>query len=156
MVLDWAPTPGGNETTDPTAAMAGALLEIGQYKGGGLWFMTDAMTGVLSGGAFGLGPQSDPARTDVSHLFLSIHIHWFQPLHEYQAHMGRFIAMVENSALQPGFDEIFVPGEIDHRREARKRAQGVSMRAEVHADLTAPGERFGRSAPWDHRAIPID
>lgn len=147
MPIDWALTPEGHETTDPTAAMAGALLGIGQYKGVGLSFMTDAMTGVLSCGAFGLDVYSDPARTDVSHMFLAMHIPWFQPRSEYEARMGRFIDMVKQSALRPGFDEIFVPGEIEHRRETRKRAQGVPLRAEVHADLVALGERLGTPAP---------
>lgn len=147
MPADWALTPEGQETTDPTAAMAGALLGIGQYKGVGLSFMTDAITGVLSGGAFGLEPYADPARTDVSHLFLAIHIPWFMPRVDYEARMGRFIDMVKSSALRPGFDEVFVPGEIEHQRETRKKNEGVPLRATVYDDLKALGERLGTPAP---------
>ena len=50
---DWALTPDGEETDDPHAAMAGALLGIGQYKGYGLAFMTDVLTGVIGGGESG-------------------------------------------------------------------------------------------------------
>ena len=40
--------------------MDGFLLGIGQYKGYGLSFMTDVLTGVISGGGYGLIPYSDP------------------------------------------------------------------------------------------------
>ena len=63
MPLDWALTPAGEETDDPAAAMTGALLGIGGHKGYGLAFMTEALTGVLSGGGFGItalfGPGED-------------------------------------------------------------------------------------------------
>jgi LDH2 family malate/lactate/ureidoglycolate dehydrogenase len=74
MPLDWAMTPEGEETDDPTAAMQGALLGIGQHKGYGLAMMTDVITGVLSGGGFGLMPYSNPAKQDVSHLMIAIDI----------------------------------------------------------------------------------
>ncbi len=47
MPLDWALTPDGYETDDPAAAMAGALLGIGQHKGYGLAMLTDVLTGVV-------------------------------------------------------------------------------------------------------------
>ncbi len=56
MPLDWAITPDGHETDDPAAALKGPLLGIGGHKGYGLAFMTEALTGVLSGGGFGLTP----------------------------------------------------------------------------------------------------
>lgn len=135
MPLDWALTPDGQETDDPTAAMAGALLGIGQYKGYGLSFMSDVMTGVLSGGGFGLTPYSDPARQDVSHSFTAIDIEWFMPLDLFKARMAEFIAMVRSSALRPGFSEVLVPGELEDRRERKARAEGILLDRAVLEDL---------------------
>jgi LDH2 family malate/lactate/ureidoglycolate dehydrogenase len=135
MPLDWALTPDGRETDDPTAAMAGALLGIGQYKGYGLSFMSDVMTGVLSGGGFGLTPYSDPARQDVSHSFTAIDIEWFMPLDAFRARMAEFIAMIRSSALRPGFSEVLVPGELEDRRERRARANGILLDRAVLEDL---------------------
>ena len=84
MPRDWALTPEGTETDDPGAAMTGALLGIGQYKGYGLSFMTDVLTGVLSGGAFGLTPYADPAKQDVAHTFIAFDIAWFMSLDEFK------------------------------------------------------------------------
>lgn len=143
MPRDWALTPAGDETDDPAAAMQGALLGIGQYKGYGLSLMTDALTGVLSGGAFGTEPYRDPARQDVSHTFLAFHIAWFMPVADYKARMGRFIEMVRASRLRPGFSEVLVPGELEHRRVLDKTANGVPLGRDVYDDLVRLGHELG-------------
>lgn len=143
MPLDWALTPDGAETDDPTAAMAGALLGIGQYKGYGLSFMSDVMTGVLSGGAFGTDPYRDPMHQDVSYSFTAIDIAWFQPLESFVARMGRFRDMVKASRLRPGFDEVLIPGELEARRLKEKAANGVPLDAAVVADLDALAADLG-------------
>jgi LDH2 family malate/lactate/ureidoglycolate dehydrogenase len=143
MPRDWALTPDGEETDDPAAAMAGALLGIGQYKGYGLSLMTDALTGVLSGGGFGLEPYRDPARQDVSHTFLALDIAWFMPVADYEARMGRFIDMVKGSKLRPGFSEVLVPGELEHRRVLDKTRNGVPLDRDVFDDLRALGRELG-------------
>ncbi|MFC6646468.1 Ldh family oxidoreductase [Granulicella cerasi] len=143
MPIDWALTPEGEETTDPTAAMAGALLGIGQYKGYGLSLMTDVMTGVLSGGGFGIEPYSNPARTDVSHTFIAFDIAWFMPVDEFRARMKRFGEMIRASRLRPGFSEVLLPGEQEHRRETQKRAAGVPLADHVFAELQALAAELG-------------
>lgn len=146
MPRDWALTPEGEETDDPTAAMAGALLGIGQYKGVGLSFFSDVLTGVLSGGAFGLTPYRDPAKLDVAHTFLAFDIGWFMPLTDFNARMQTFIAEIKASALRPGFDEVLVPGELEHRREVEKRAHGVPLPTSDLSDLIALGDDLGVDA----------
>ncbi len=137
MPRDWALTPDGRETDEPTAAMAGALLGIGQYKGYGLSLFTDVLTGVITGGGFGLAPfaDRDSAKLDVAHTFIAIDIAWFMPVAEFKARMDAFIAEIKSSTLRPGFDEILVPGEIEHRRETAYRRDGAQLDAEVYARL---------------------
>ena len=140
MPIDWALTPDGHETTDPAAAMAGALLGIGQYKGYGLSLMTDIMTGLLSGGGFGLAPYSDPARQHVSHTFTAIDIAWFMPLETFRERMRLLTTTIKSSKLRPGFTEVLVPGELEHRRELEKRRNGVPLDHAVYDDLVALGQ----------------
>ena len=140
MPRDWALTPDGEETDDPSAAMLGALLGIGQYKGYGLSFMTDVLTGVLSGSAFGLTPYADPARQNVAHTFIAFDIAWFMELAEFKARMDRFMADIKSSKLRPGFDEILVPGELEHRREQERRRNGVKLDATVFDELARLAE----------------
>jgi LDH2 family malate/lactate/ureidoglycolate dehydrogenase len=143
MPLDWALTPDGHETDDPEAAMQGALLGIGQYKGYGLSLMTDVLTGVVSGGGFGLAPYSDPKRQDVSHSFTAIDIDWFMPLAEFEGRMGRFIDEIRAGRKRPGVSEILVPGEQEHRRLTEKTRDGVPLDRAVLDDITTLGRELG-------------
>lgn len=147
MPYDWALTPKGEETDDPAAAMQGALLGIGQYKGYGLSLMTDALTGVLSGGAFGTEPYRDPARQNVSHTFLAFDIAWFMPLDDYKARLGRFIDTIKASHLRPGFSEVLVPGELEHRRVVDKTQNGVPLDQMVYEELRELAKALGVEAP---------
>jgi len=141
--LDWALTPEGEETDDPHASMAGALLGIGTYKGYGLAFMTDVLTGVLGGGGYGLVPYADPGKMDVSHTLTAIDIEWFMPLEEFRRRMDDFARMCKSRALRPGFTEILLPGEQEARRVARKSANGIPLENTVLDDLRALGTELG-------------
>ncbi|MDH4064861.1 MAG: Ldh family oxidoreductase [Acidobacteriota bacterium] len=159
MPLDWALTPDGRETDDPNAAMAGALLGIGAYKGYGLAFMTDVLTGVIGGGGYGLTPYADQARLDVSHTLTAIDIAWFMPLDEFTRRMDDFARMVKSRALRPGVSEVLIPGEQEARRVAKKSAVGVPLADDVLADLRALGQELGLKpeldvvGPWDEVAL---
>ncbi len=159
MPHDWALTPEGEETDDPQTAMAGALLGIGTYKGYGLAFMTDVLTGVLSGGGYGLTPYADPAKMDVSHTLTAIDIRWFMPLAEFRRRMDAFAAMCKSRALRPGFTEILIPGEQEARRVARKTEVGIPLENGVLDDLRALGGELSVGAeivalgPWEDGAL---
>lgn len=147
MPRDWALTPDGQETDDPAAAMAGALLGIGTYKGYGLSLMTDVMTGVLSGGAFGRAPYSDPSRQDVSHTFIAFDIAWFMDVATFEKRLGDLARDIRTSRLRPGFAEVLVPGELEHRRETEKRRRGVPLDRVAYDELAALGRDFGIPPP---------
>ena len=159
MPLDWALTPEGEETDDPQAALAGALLGIGQYKGYGLAFMTDVLTGVIAGGGYGLTPYSVEAKMDVSHTLIALDIEWFMPLEEFRQRMDDFADMVRSRALRPGFTEILLPGEQEARRVERKSAVGVPLEDGALADLQALGAELGVESeivvvgPWEDTTL---
>lgn len=146
MPLDWALTPDGETTDDPNAAMQGPLLAIGEYKGYGLAFMTDVLTGVLSGGGFGLTPYADPKRQDVSHSLTAIDIEWFMPLDLFKERMGAFAGMVKSRKTRPGYSDILIPGEQEARRVDRKSKDGVPLDDEVLRDLLALRRELGVKA----------
>ncbi|GAB4410582.1 MAG: Ldh family oxidoreductase [Anaerolineae bacterium] len=153
MPLDWALTPDGYETDDPAAAMEGALLGIGGHKGYGLSMLTDVLTGVLSGGGYGLMPYSDPAHQDVSHLLMAIDIAWFMPVEEFKARMDDFVRMCKSARLRPGFDEILVPGEIDYRREQEYRRDGAKLDAVVFDELAQLAQTLGIEFPFEREVV---
>jgi LDH2 family malate/lactate/ureidoglycolate dehydrogenase len=153
MPLDWALTPEGHETDDPSAAMQGFLLGIGGHKGYGLAVMTDVITGVLSGGGYGLMPYSNPAKQDVSHTFIAIDIEFFMPLSEFTARMDAFIADIKAQKLRPGFTEILVPGEVDYRREQHYLANGCELDAEIYDQLEALAAALKIEFPFTREVI---
>ncbi|HRL10595.1 MAG TPA: Ldh family oxidoreductase, partial [Aggregatilineales bacterium] len=150
MPLDWAMTPEGEYTDDPSTAMTGALLGIGQYKGYGLSFMTDVLTGVISGGGFGTTPYSDPLKLDVSHTLIAVDIAWFMPVDEFKRRMDEFIQMCKSAKKRPGVDEILVPGEQEYRREQQFRQTGALLDAAVYERLRELAGELGIAFPFEN------
>lgn len=153
MPLDWALTPDGEVTDNPSAAMAGALLGIGEYKGSGLAMMTDVLTGVIGGGGYGLAPYSNPAKQDVAHTIIAIDIEWFMPVEQFKSEMDDFVAEVKSSATRPGFDEVLVPGEIDYRREQDYRATGAKLDAVIFDELAELAGTLGIDFPFEREVV---
>jgi len=153
MPLDWALTPDGDETDDPNAAMQGLLLGIGQHKGYGLAMMTDVITGVLSGGGYGLVPYANPAKQDVAHTFIALDIEWFMPVTEFKARMDAFIHDIKAAKLRPGFDEVLVPGEIDYRREQAYRKNGARLDAVIFDQLAELAKKLNINFPFEREVV---
>ncbi|MFN8378091.1 MAG: Ldh family oxidoreductase [Anaerolineae bacterium] len=153
MPLDWALTPDGEETDDPNAAMKGFLLPIGQHKGYALAVMTDVLTGILGGAGFGLAPYSNPFKQDVSYTMIAYDIEWFRPLAEFKRDVDQFIHDLKHAKKRPGVEEIFVPGELDARREAAYRAQGAQLDADIFDQLAALATTLNVPFPFDREVV---
>jgi LDH2 family malate/lactate/ureidoglycolate dehydrogenase len=143
MPIDYAITKDGENTTDPNAAMDGTLLPIGGPKGYGLSFMTDVMTGVMTGAAFGSALYKNPKSQDVGHLLMAIDVEWFMLREEYDARLQALVEEVQGSELRPGVEHIYLPGEIEHLREQKKRAEGVPLERSVYEDLKSLAGEIG-------------
>ncbi len=153
MPLDWALTPEGDETDDPNAAMKGFLLPIGQHKGYALAVMTDVLTGILGGAGFGLMPYSNPAKQDVSFMMTAYHIDWFRPLAEFKADVDQFIRDLKGAKKRPGVSEIFVPGELDYRREQAYRQHGAQLDAVIFDQLETLAGTLGIAFPFERDLV---
>lgn len=153
MPLDWALTPDGEETDDPNAALQGFLLPIGQHKGYGLAVMTDVLTGILGGAGFGLMPYSNPARQDVSYTMTAYQIDWFRPLAEFKADVDQFVHDLKAARKRPGVREIFVPGELDARREQAYRQHGAQLDAVIFDQLAALAETLHIAFPFARELV---
>jgi LDH2 family malate/lactate/ureidoglycolate dehydrogenase len=128
---DWAYTKDGYVTDDPNLAIDGTLVPMGAFKGTGLSILTDVLCGVLTGAAFGLTPYSDPANHDVGHMLIAIGIEHFMSYDDYLTRIEQFTAELKSSKLAPGFDEVLLPGELEHRRTIERLEHGVEMDVEA-------------------------
>jgi LDH2 family malate/lactate/ureidoglycolate dehydrogenase len=143
MPTTWAITKDGRATDDPAEAMDGTLLPMGEYKGYGLSVITDVLTGVLGGGAFGVVPYSNQARQDVAHQFIAYDIEWFMPRAEFYARMAEFISMIRASRTRPGVKEILLPGELEWRRMQEKTAHGVPVDPIIYEEMRQAAAEVG-------------
>ncbi|MFO1080897.1 MAG: Ldh family oxidoreductase [Reyranellaceae bacterium] len=134
----WALDADGAPTTDPTAAIGGIILPMAGHKGYGIALMTDVLSGVLAGGAFGravVGPYEADKPSGAGQMMIALDIAAFMPLAEFHARMAALVAELKATPLARDVDEIFYPGEPEARSEARQRRDGLLLPADTIADL---------------------
>lgn len=97
----------GKPTTDPAAAMDGAIKGFDGYKGSGLGFMVTAFTGPLVGAAFaGVGERSD-----WGNLIMAIDPELLVDRAAFKNHVTALAKKVKATKTLPGVKEILLPGE---------------------------------------------
>lgn len=145
--LDWATDTEGRPTDDPDVAFKGFLLPMGGYKGLGLAYVVDILSGVLTGGAFLDGMKGmykfpdDPSLT--CHFMLAIQTEAVMPREELQERMGSFVAKIKASPMWDPHKEMLIPGELEYRTEHARRAQGIPLPVNLYNELVALGQEFG-------------
>jgi len=147
--LGWAINSAGEPTTDPQEAIDGIILPMAEHKGYAIAAMVDMLSGVLTGSGF-LTAVHSPYRTaeksNCGHLMIALNIEAFQPLAQFNARMEQFIAEIKAVPLAKGFDEVFYPGEIEARNDARNRKEGIRFPEDTLADLKRVARETGLEA----------
>jgi LDH2 family malate/lactate/ureidoglycolate dehydrogenase len=145
--LGYALDQDGRPTTDPTAALAGVVLPIGEHKGSGLSLFMDIFGGVIAGAAFA-GGVGDQYKTfdrpqDVGHFFLAMRPDLFVAADEYRRRMDTLVERVRACPRADGFDEILLPGEPELRHEAERLRHGIPYGTTEVAALQAEAAKAG-------------
>ena len=138
---------GGTPTTDPTAALAGILLPVGQHRGSGLAVIWEILTGVLAGGERFLTDVTMPDVFDkpqgTSMFHLAINPEIVMPYEQFVARVDDMIDRLHASPPAAGIDQVRVPGEMAVRRARQAHAHGTTLTADMHAQLAAFAEPLG-------------
>lgn len=145
----WAIDEEGWPTQDAEAALRGAVLPMGGYKGAGLALVIDALCGVLTGAAFGshvvdLYDEGDRVQ-NVGHFFAALNIEAFMPAETFRARMDQFVREVRTQPRLPGVARIFVPGEIESEQREQSAQLGISLPKAGWQELHSLAERLGVS-----------
>jgi LDH2 family malate/lactate/ureidoglycolate dehydrogenase len=145
---DWALDRHGVPTTDPQEAIFHGFMQwAGGYKGFGLATVVEVLGGVLSGGLFGtdVPPMKDFGKQPLvtSACYLAIEPEHFMPLADFRARVDRLIAMVKASDRAAGVEEVYIAGEIEARKKAQRRRDGIPLSRVVHRELTALADELG-------------
>ncbi len=142
----WAIDKHGNPTTDANEALEGSVLPIGGPKGYAISMLIDILSGVLTGAGFGkyvnnmyenwVEPQN------VGHFFMAIDINRFIPIDIFKERMDLYIKEIKAEPKAAGVNEIFIPGEIEHRRANERKEKGIQLPLRVVEALDKIGKRY--------------
>lgn len=142
----WAITTEGRPTTDPAEALAGTILPMAEHKGYVISVMMDVLSGVLTGSGFGAqvaGPYQSARRSRAGHLYIAIDVSAFMPVDEYEGRMQALLTELKSVPRAEGVAEIFFPGEMEDRAEARGLLEGVDLPDQTLVDLATVASEVG-------------
>jgi LDH2 family malate/lactate/ureidoglycolate dehydrogenase len=143
----WALSRTGQPTTDAAEALLGTVQTMAGHKGYALALMVEVLSGVLSGAAIGSNVGSMykdlNRKQDVGHFFCLLDIDAFMNRDNFDDRMAWTVERIKANRLQPGIEEVLVPGERSARAAARNTRDGVSLSKETIAELEGWCERFG-------------
>jgi L-2-hydroxycarboxylate dehydrogenase (NAD+) len=101
----------GNPTTDPAAALGGAIRAFGGYKGAALALIVEVLTRLLAATT----PDADGKKTDWGNLIMVLDPALLVDRHEFAAHVATLMRQVKATRRLPGVEEILIPGERGNR-----------------------------------------
>jgi LDH2 family malate/lactate/ureidoglycolate dehydrogenase len=155
MPKGWSLSPEGDYTTDPAVASEGALLPLGSfpelasYKGYGLAMALEILGAVLGGSMLDHEGQAmnRGGRMETSHFFAAIDVKRFVPLEHFKGRMDDLIGAVHNSALAPGAERIYIPGEKELIAERDRSTNGIPLHPTIEGRLKDVSEKIGVPFP---------
>jgi ureidoglycolate dehydrogenase (NAD+) len=140
-------TKEGEPTTDPNRAEI--LLPLGGAKGSGLGFMFEMLASVLAAApiqASALGPERRKSLSQ-NIAILAVDVAAFRPVADFARDADALAAVIKSLPLQPGFDEIRLPGERAARTEAARRKSGIPISEKLWEELHAMAAANSLSLP---------
>ena len=128
----------GNITTNANKALKGTQLPIAGYKGSGLAWMVDILSGVLTGSSHG-GKTKDPfddfsGPQNMGHLFLVINPKLFIG-NNFLKEMKKNIALVKRLPKAKGFSSILYPGERKNKTYKTNLNKDISIPSKILKEL---------------------
>jgi uncharacterized oxidoreductase len=132
--LGWIIDKDGVPSTDPFDLInGGGILPLGGtrgYKGTGLSFIVEVLSGILTGIGFGSDTLDFKNRHKIEHrhndgCFIAVfNVNAFRPLEEFKKEVTEFAKYLKNS--KPiNDDKIYYPGEIEWLNEQKNIKEGI-------------------------------
>ena len=127
----------GNPTIDAKKALAGVQLPIAGFRGSGLAWMVDILSGVLTGGNHA-GRVKDPfddfsGPQNIGHLFITFKANLFQK--NFNQRIKDNIKTIKKLPKIKGFKEIMYPGQNKFNRYKNNSKKEISIPDIIKKDL---------------------
>jgi len=148
---DWAVDRDGRPTTNPSEALAGALLTFGGFKGSGISILIDLLAGVLPGGRS--GPEIVPLYQrlnepqGVGHLFMALSVEAFEPLAAFTARVDETVRRIRALPPAAGAQRAFLPGELEYLRAKEYQTQGIPLPSDAVAEIARTASLLNLAPP---------
>ena len=129
---DWILTKDGRPTDDPNEIWKDAvMLPFAEHKGYGFATMVEMMTGCLAMSGIMSGVHSwntVPGRdADTGHCFMVVNPAFFGGQEAFRDRVDAMVAELKRCPTVEGASEVMYPGEIEWRREAAARKDGIIL-----------------------------
>ena len=127
----------GNPTTNAKKALEGVQLPIAGFRGSGLAWMVDILSGVYTGGNHG-GKVKDPfddfsGPQNIGHLFIVMKANLFQS--NYKRRMKENIKRIKKLPKLKGINKILYPGENKFRRYKKNYKSDIKIPKNIMEDI---------------------
>ena len=127
----------GKPTTDAKKALAGVQLPIAGFRGSGLAWMVDILSGVFTGGNHG-GAVKDPfddfsGPQNIGHLFIVMKSNLF--VSNYNKRIKNNIDQVKKLPKIKGLKEILYPGQNKFKRYKKNLKKNIKINDTIKKDL---------------------
>ena len=127
----------GKPTTDPIKALKGVQLPIAGFRGSGLAWMVDILSGVLTGGNHA-GKVKDPfddfsGPQNIGHLFITFKTNLF--VKNYTSRIKNNIKTIKRLPKIKGVKEIMYPGQNKDKRFRMNVKKEIKLSKIIHKDL---------------------
>lgn len=134
--LDLAPGAIVDKDGNPSVNTAdffdgGFLLPFGGHKGYALGLLFSLLGGLA--GQYDIEDRSiSMSHTAMAGLFMQVFdVAAFTPLDRYQKNVRALLDGVKATPPAPGFDEVLVPGDFEHRSRRQRLAEGIDLPADT-------------------------
>ena len=127
----------GNPTISATKALKGVQLPIAGFRGSGLAWMVDILSGVITGANHG-GKVKDPfddfsGPQNIGHLFITIKPNLF--VGNYSERIKENIKRIKRLPKITGVKEILYPGQGINNRRKRNLKKGIVLSKNILEDI---------------------
>ncbi len=127
----------GNKTSNAVKALEGVQLPISTFKGSGLAWMVDILSGTFTGSAHG-GKVRDPfddfkGPQNVGHLFILFKQNLF--VKDFAKRIKINIQKIKNLPKSPKFKKIYYPGENKYERYKMNTKAKIKIPKKIYKEL---------------------
>lgn len=137
--MGWATDSSGRPTDDPQKAFDGFLLPMGDYKGLGLAYVVDILSGLITGGVFSHEMKSmyaNPTEPSLTgHFFIAIDVEAIMGKEEMKNRMQAYYKRLKETPMWQEKAEMLFPGELEYRKEEMRRREGVPVPLKTYEEL---------------------